>query len=76
MKSVTFSLDEGTLREGHRIAAERSPSVNALIRDFLDRLTARESRAQNARLRIVKLSRQSKAEAGPRRWTRDDLHAR
>lgn len=76
MKNVTLSLDEGTLRAARRIAAERSTSVNALIRDFLDRLTARESRAQNARLRIVKLSRQSKAVAGPRTWTRDDLHAR
>ena len=76
MKSVTLALDEGTLRDARRIAAERSTSVNALIRDFLDRLTARESRAQNARLRIVKLSRQSKAAAGSRTWKRDDLHAR
>ena len=76
MKNVTLSLDEATLRDARRIAAERSTSVNALIREFLEQLTARESQARGARLRIIKLSRQSKAEAGARTWTRDDLHAR
>ena len=45
MKNVTIALDEATLREARRIAAERSTSLNALIRDFLERLTQRESHA-------------------------------
>lgn len=76
MKNVTLSLDEATLRDARRIAAERSTSVNALIREFLDQLTARESRAHKARQRIVKLSRRSQAGRGTSTWTRDDLHAR
>jgi len=76
MKNVTLALNEATLREARRIAAERSTSVNALIREFLDRLTARESHVRKARLRIARLCRLSKAEAGTRTWTRDDLHAR
>lgn len=76
MKNVTLALDETTLRDARRIAAERSTSVNALVREFLDQLTARESRAHEARQRIVKLSRSSRAARGNSKWTRDDLHAR
>ncbi len=76
MKNVTLSLDEATLLEARRIAANRSTSVNAMIREFLDQLTERESQARAARKRIVKLSRQSRAQRGPAVWSREDLHAR
>ncbi len=57
MKNVTLALDEATLREARRIAAERSTTVNAMVRDFLERLTARESHARKARQRIAELCR-------------------
>jgi len=76
MKNVTIALDEVTLREARRIAAERSTSLNALIRDFLERLNQRESHSRTARRRIAELCRNSKAEVGERRWTRDELHDR
>lgn len=76
MKNVTLAVDESTLREARRIAAERSTSLNAMIREFLDELTRRESRAIQARQRIAELCRESRAEAGPRRWSRDELHER
>lgn len=76
VKNVTIALDEATLRDARRIAAERSTSVNALIRDFLERLTQRESHARKARRRIEELCRSSAAEVGDRGWTRDELHER
>lgn len=76
MKNVTLSLDEAVLREARRIAASRSTSLNAMIREFLDQLTARESHAEAARKRIVRLSRLSRAARGKSVWTREDLHAR
>ena len=76
MKNVTLSLDEASLLEARRIAANRSTSVNAMIREFLDQLTERESQARAARKRIVKLSRQSRAQRGAAVWSREDLHAR
>jgi hypothetical protein len=76
VKNVTLSLDEAILREARRIAAERSTSVNALVRGFLQRLTERESHARRARHRIAELCRDSKAEVGERRWSRDELHGR
>jgi Family of unknown function (DUF6364) len=76
MKNLTIALDEATLREARRIAANRSTSLNALIREFLERLTERESHARTARRRIAELVRDAKAEVGERRWTRDELHER
>lgn len=76
MRNVTLALDEATVREARRIAAERSTSLNAMIREFLQELTERESRAAQARRRIVELCRESAAEVGDRSWTRDELHER
>ena len=76
MKNVTIALDEATLRDARRIAAERSTSLNGLVRDFLDRLTKANSHALKARRRIRALCRRSKAQVGERTWTREELHAR
>ena len=76
MKNITIALDEATLREARRIAADRSMSLSGLIRDFLVELVARESRAAQARDRIVALCLESTAERGTERWTRDELHER
>ena len=76
MKNVTIALDESLLREARRIAADRSTTLNAMIREFLQELANRESRAVKARSRIIELCRESRAEVGPRTWTRDELHER
>jgi len=76
MKNVTIALDESLLREARRIAADRSTTLNAMIREFLAELAQRESRAVNARRRIVELCRTTQAEVGPRTWSRDELHER
>lgn len=76
MKNVTIALDEGLLWEARRIAAERSTTLNAMIREYLEELTARETQLAEARQRILELCRESRAEVGERSWTRDELHAR
>jgi hypothetical protein len=76
MKNVTLALDESLLREARQIAADRSTTLNAMIREFLQELAERESQASQARQRIVELCRVSQAEVGPITWTRDDLHER
>ena len=76
MKNITIALNETTLRKARRIAADRSTSLNGMIRDFLVELVARESRAAQARDRIVALCLESTAERGTGRWTRDELHER
>jgi len=76
MKNVTLAIEEATLRKARRIAAERSTSLNAMIRGFLQDLTERESRADQARRRIFTLCEKSTAEVGPKGWKRDELHER
>ena len=76
MKNVTLAIDEALLREARRIAAERSTTLNAMIREFLEELARNESQAAKARGRIVDLCRETNAEVGPRTWSRDELHER
>ena len=76
MKNVTLAVEEATLREVRRIAAERSTSLNAMIRQFLEQLTERESQANQARRRILELCRESTAEVGQKDWKRGELHER
>ena len=76
MKNVTIALDESLLRDVRRIAADRSTTLNAMIRDFLRDLAERESQASAARKRIVELCRSTNAEVGPRTWSREELHER
>ncbi len=76
MKNVTIALDESLLREARRIAADRATTLNSMIREFLEELAGRESRAVKARERIVELCRETQAEVGPRTWSRGELHER
>ena len=76
MKNVTIALDESLLRDARRVAAERGTTLNAMLREFLQELTERESQAAKARHRIVELCRETRAEVGPKTWTRDELHER
>ena len=76
MRNVTLAIDEAVLREARRIAAERSTSLNAMIREYLEQITERESKSRQARRRIVELCRDSTAEVGNATWSRDDLHER
>jgi hypothetical protein len=68
MKNVTIALDDQLLRDARRIAADRSTTLNAMIREHLERLTTRESMTRRARYRIAELCRDARAEVG------DDLH--
>lgn len=76
MKNVTLAIDEALLREARRIAAERSTTLNAMIREFLEELARNESQAAKARSRIVELCRETHAEVGQRTWSRGELHER
>ena len=76
MKNVTLAIEEATLRKARRIAAERSTSLNAMIRDFLRELAERESQADQARQRIYELCESSTAEVGRKSWRRDKLYER
>ena len=76
MKNLTLRVEEDTLIKAREIAAERSTSVNALIREYLSDLIRQQTRREIARKELSLLCRQSTAMMGERTWTRDDLHDR
>ncbi len=76
MKNLTLRVEGTTLDTARRIAAERSTSVNALVRGYLEDLALNEDRRRKARHELLKLCRESKAKMGTKTWTRDQLHDR
>jgi hypothetical protein len=76
MKNITLAVDEDVLKAVRRYAAQHDTTVNGLVREHLQRIAARENRAQEAIRRLRELSERSKGEVGEITWTRDDLYER
>lgn len=76
MRNLTLRVDEKDLEVARRIAAERSTSVNSLVRVFLGDLAKTQDRRSQVRRELVALSRGTTARIGNQTWTRDDLHDR
>jgi hypothetical protein len=76
MKNITLSIDEDVLLEARKIAAERSTTVNAIVRAHLADLVGQRKRTRNALRRMRELAEQGGMEVGTKDWTRDDLHER
>jgi plasmid stability protein len=77
MASLTLSIDEQLLKRARIRALERDTSVNALVRDYLQRLVTEESRSHGM-APFLELTESLHAGSGSqgRRWTREELHER
>lgn len=77
MANLTLNLDDDLLRRARVRAAEQGTSVNALVRDYLERF-ARDKAERLALQEVVSIARGSVASsgAGGRTWRREDLHER
>ena len=76
VKNLTLRIEEKTLARARRIAAERSTSVNSMVREFLGDLAKTQDRRSEVRRELIELSRESEAQIGNRKWSRDELHDR
>src|SRR5262245_15729261 len=76
MGNITLSVDDELLRAVRRYCAGRNTRVDAIVRDYLTRLAGYDDRAQLARARLRRLSRQSQGRLGRLTWTRADLYER
>ena len=76
MKNITLSVDEKVLAAVRRVAADSGTTVNALVREHLNRLAAHADRAARARVKLRELSEASEASIGAASWRRGDLHER
>jgi len=76
MKNITLSIEEDVLREARKIAAQRSTTVNAMVRAHLTDLVRQKKRTRDALKRMRELAEQGGMEIGAKSWTRDDVHER
>lgn len=77
MKNLTLAIDEHVLDEARQIAARRRTTVNALVRDYLTRVVAEESRIEEARRGLIDLMDNSTGDMGPGwRWSREGSYER
>jgi hypothetical protein len=77
MTNLTLSIQEDLLKRARIRALEQDTSVNALVRDYLERLVARDP-AQSGMAPFLALTDSIHAGSGPagRTWTREELHER
>ncbi|GAB5505478.1 MAG: ribbon-helix-helix protein, CopG family [Rhizobiaceae bacterium] len=75
-KNITLSVDESVLRKVKVLAAERRTSVNALVRNYLNSLVAKEAAEDKAREALLKLIAETDADMGRQEWNREALYDR
>ena len=74
MANLTLAIDDEVLRRARIRALEEGTSVNALLRDYLERYSCIRDERQRAAERFFAIMRRAKG--GPRDWKRDDLYDR
>lgn len=74
MANLTLTIDDDVLKKARIHALERGTSVNALVREYLERIAH-----DDAELQAIVAGIDAVADAAPTRrgsrWTRDDLYA-
>jgi len=77
MANLTISVDDDVLRIARVRALEHRTSVNAVLRDYLERYAGTGSTAA-ALAGFLELAASSDAGSGPdgRAWARDEIHDR
>lgn len=78
MTNLTITVDEETLKRARIRALEEGTSVNAVLREYLERYAGARREQLEALQRIIESSRESTSGSGPggRTWTREELYDR
>lgn len=76
MSNLTISVDEAVLKQARMRALEEGTSVNALLRDYLERYVSKGQQYRQATNNILAIAKRSTAASQGRRWTRDELYER
>ncbi len=77
-QNITLSVPRALLKRVKRVAADRDPSVSALMAEALDRLANDDRRYSAARKRALEALRSARSlgTQGRRTWSREELHER
>lgn len=76
MTNLTITIDEQVLKKARMRALEEGISINALLREYLEKYTGINKQYQQATQEIIKIARASKATSGGNHWSRDELYER
>jgi plasmid stability protein len=76
MANLTLSIDDDTLRRARIRALQEGTSVNAVVRDYLERFADEHERALEGRRRVLEIARSSSAGTvgAGRTWKRDEAY--
>lgn len=74
MRNITLSIPDDMVERGRTYARQRGLSLNALIREALQREIERESQDSTAALLSALSATEGRSGGG--RWTRDELYDR
>jgi hypothetical protein len=73
--NVTLAIDEKLLARARRVARQRKTTLNQLVRDYLERLTA-GSDAPTVAAEFERLWAEEQGHSRGWKWNREDLHDR
>lgn len=74
-KNITLAIDEDLLDRARVLAAMKRTSVNAMIRDYLERVVHAEREAGAVTQELLKLSREGSWNMGDWRPSRDETYS-
>ena len=77
MKNITLAMDDEVLDKVRAYAAEHKTTVNAIVRQHLEKLASENDRRAEARRNLKRLAETSKGTLGPGYvWNREELYDR
>lgn len=76
MTNLTITVDEQVLKNARILALQEGTSVNAILRQHLERYAGKNQQYQRATQDILKIAKTSEASSKGKRWTRDELYER
>jgi len=76
MTNLTIAIDEQVLKKARMRALEEGVSINALLREYLEKYTETNKQYQQATQEILKIAKESKASSNGKHWSRDELYER
>ena len=72
-----MSIDANLLRKARKVALEKNTSVNALVREYLEKVSADEKEKVEVTIRKMRaMFTKHRVKIGPITWKRDDLYER
>ncbi len=76
MANLTITVDEKVLKSARIMALQEGTSVNAVLREYLERYASKNQQYKQATQNILKIARASTSGSHGRKWTRDELYER